>query len=98
MCKCKYCGSEFTKTHNRQMYCCNQCRIEARREQQASYNREYRRKYRKVMPESTIYGLGSGRLGKHTCYTKDYSWKQEYNKIQNEKIFLKIKPKKGVKT
>lgn len=92
MAKCKFCGKEFTKTHNRQMYCSKHCRVEARRDQQASYNREYRRKYRNVMPESTIYGLGSGRLSGHTCY----NWRKEYKKIQNEYVFLKIKPKKGV--
>lgn len=45
------------------------------------------------MPESTIYGLGSGRLGAHT--TQD--WRKEYVKVQNELIFLKIRTK-GVKT
>lgn len=91
--KCKWCGKPFTKTHNRQMYCSNYCRKNARREQQAEYSREYRRKYRAVMPESTIYGLGSGRLGAHTTH----NWRKEYVKVQNELAFLKIKSK-GVKT
>lgn len=43
------------------------------------------------MPESTIYGLGSGRLGAHTTH----NWRKEYVKVQNELAFLKIKSKGG---
>lgn len=89
--KCKWCGKPFTKTHNRQMYCSNYCRKNARREQQAEYSRTYRKKYKGMLPDATLYGLGSGRLGSHTCY----NWRKEYKKIQNEYVFLNIKPKRG---
>ena len=88
--KCKWCGKPFTKTHNRQMYCSNYCRKQARREQQAGYSRTYRKKYKGMLPDSTLYGLGSGRLGSHTCH----NWRKEDKKIQNEYIFLNIKPKR----
>ena len=87
--KCKWCGKPFTKTHNRQMYCSNYCRKNARREQQAEYSRTYRKKYKGMLPDSTLYGLGSGRFVGHNFY----NLRKEYKKIQNEYVFLNIKPK-----
>jgi predicted nucleic acid-binding Zn ribbon protein len=39
--KCSYCGKTFTKTHNRQTYCSDHCRTEARREKRRRYNYKY---------------------------------------------------------
>ena len=39
--KCKYCGKTFTKTHNRQTYCSDKCRTEARREQKRNWALTY---------------------------------------------------------
>lgn len=54
----------------------------------------YRKKYKGMLPDSTLYGLGSGRLGSHTCY----NWRKEYKKIQNEYVFLNIKQREKLKT
>lgn len=42
--KCSYCGKPFTKTHNRQTYCSDHCRTEARREKRRKYDYKYYRK------------------------------------------------------
>lgn len=41
--KCKYCGKEFKKMHNREMYCSDKCRYNALREQKATYQRNRRK-------------------------------------------------------
>ena len=44
--KCAYCGNEFEKKHNRQTYCSDHCRTEARREKRRKYDYKYYRKNR----------------------------------------------------
>lgn len=39
---CKYCGQPFIKTHNRIMYCSNECRGYALKEQKAIYQQKRR--------------------------------------------------------
>ena len=39
--KCQYCGKEYTKQHNRQVYCSPECRNEARRHKRRKYNYKY---------------------------------------------------------
>lgn len=39
---CKYCGQLFIKTHNRIMYCSNECRCYALKEQKAIYQQKRR--------------------------------------------------------
>lgn len=58
--KCKYCGKEFKKTHNRQVYCCKDCRRYARMEYKAEWIRKYRRSYK-----FKSKWIGTGHLGNH---------------------------------
>lgn len=62
---CKWCGSEFLKEHNRQVYCSEYCSKEARKEKNNEYFRKYYHKYKNVMDEEERCGLGSGFLGMH---------------------------------
>ncbi|WP_283390483.1 hypothetical protein [Methanobrevibacter woesei] len=78
--KCKWCGKEFIKTHNRQMYCCSECSRYAHMEQKVIYARKYRKLY------AHKDCLGSGGLGSHP----DDDFKREYMSIQREKHRLKI--------
>ena len=39
---CKWCGKQFNKTHNHQVYCCPTCKKFARLEQKARYQRKRR--------------------------------------------------------
>ena len=41
--KCKWCGKPFTKQHNRQEYCSDECFQYARQEQKAIYQRKRRK-------------------------------------------------------
>ena len=45
--KCAYCGKQFTKHHNRQIYCSQHCRTEARKEKRRTYNLRYYNKHKK---------------------------------------------------
>lgn len=47
---CKYCGKPFLKKHNKEMYCCDECRKKAHQDQDA----EYRRKRRKLINNGEI--------------------------------------------
>ena len=52
--KCAYCGKEYTKTHNRQTYCSDKCRTEARREKRRRYDYKYYRKNRDIINQKRI--------------------------------------------
>ena len=39
--ECKYCGKEFEKTHNRQMYCSKECSTKAKKEQDLIHRRKW---------------------------------------------------------
>ena len=39
--KCALCGKIFTKQHNRQVYCSDECRTEARRLKRRKYDHQY---------------------------------------------------------
>lgn len=59
--KCKYCGREFSKKANKQLYCCDQCRKLALKEQKARYQRSRRKKIRDgilVSNETRYVGTG----------------------------------------
>ncbi len=45
--KCSYCGRTFTKKHNRQKYCSEECRQYARQEKRRQYNYQYYHKNKK---------------------------------------------------
>ena len=84
--KCKWCGEEFVKKHNRQVYCCNDCSKYARQEKNRGYFRKYYHKYKEVLPNKEKYGLGTGNLSMH----RNTNFNQEILVIQREMKKLKI--------
>ena len=83
--KCKYCGKPFTKTHNRQVYCSDSCRLNARREQKARYQAKRRLRIKQkilVVDEYKKYGLGSYGTSENGHRKNKFS--QEYIAIQKE--------------
>jgi len=85
--KCKWCGEEFEKKHNRQMYCNEYCSKEAERENTRKRRIKHYYRYKNIMHEEQKYGLGSGFLSIHR-YTDE---SKEFTAIQNEMKRLKIK-------
>lgn len=83
--KCKWCGKEFIKTHNRQVYCSSECRRYANLELTNRRVRRYRSKYNTVKSDQ-YWGLGSGNLSCHA--NTDFS--KEYRIIQRERNRLKV--------
>ena len=85
---CKYCGKPFTKRHNRQVYCSDSCRLNARREQKARYQRERRKRIRsgELVSNESKY-VGTGFLSQHR--QEDYD--QEMEAILKEMKRLKIR-------
>lgn len=82
--KCKYCGKGFNKTENKQLYCSDSCRIKARKEQKARYQRKRRKLIRDgvlVVKDTEKPPLGSGFLSKHPY--KDFI--REHNALLREK-------------
>lgn len=86
MATCKWCGREYTKVHNRQMYCSDYCRKYARQEQVRINRRKYYQRYKKVMGEKQRSGLGSGFLSAN----RNPDFQLEFECIQKELIRLKI--------
>lgn len=81
MVACKYCGKEFTKKHNRQVYCCKECSKKAKREQDNNSWHKWYHKNKHRLSEKTRWGLGSGTIGAK-AYTDDFE--KELNVIQTE--------------
>lgn len=82
---CKYCGKPFTKTHNRQVYCSDKCRLNARREQKARYQAKRRKKIKQkllIVDEYKKYNLGS--YGTSANGHRKSKFSQEYIAIQKE--------------
>lgn len=77
---CKYCGSQFIKTHGNQKYCSKTCSENKNRELNADAANKHYHHVKKLRGGDTVWGLGSGSLGPHAH--KD--WDVELEKIQNE--------------
>lgn len=60
--KCSYCGKTFTKQHNRQTYCSDHCRTEARREKRRRYDYKYYHKNKDIINQKRI---GTRTIGPH---------------------------------
>lgn len=83
--RCKYCGKPFTKNHNREMYCSDDCRLNARREQKAKYQAKRRLLIKQkvlIVDEYKKYGLGS--YGTSANGHRKNKFSQEYMAIQKE--------------
>ncbi|MDO5820928.1 MAG: hypothetical protein Q4Q32_03820 [Methanobrevibacter sp.] len=79
--KCKWCGKPFTKQHNRQEYCSDECFNYARLEQKAIYQR----KRRKLINNNELVSnesrhLGTGYLSQH----RHEDFEKEHASIQKE--------------
>ena len=85
---CKECHEEFTKKHNREVYCCDTCRSKARREQNRRNRRNYYHRWKNILKELPCRGtrLGTGSLGIAPAST----WYEEIKRIKKEKRRLRI--------
>ena len=66
--KCIYCGKGFNKTENKQLYCSDYCRTQARKEQKAAYQRKRRKLINQgvlIVQDTEKAPLGSSFLSKH---------------------------------
>ena len=66
--RCKYCGKLFKKQHNREMYCCDDCRKLAHQDQCRENMRKMRRLTRtgeRVSNGDSYLHAGTGWLGCH---------------------------------
>ena len=75
--KCKYCGKEFTKQHNRQIYCSDECRKHARQEKRRHYNTRYYYRNKKRILNTAI---GTRTISPHKHQNND----REAEIIKNE--------------
>lgn len=80
MAKCKWCGQEYTKHHNRQVYCSDSCRKEGTRELTRKRRSRYYYRYKKIIKEERAYNVGAGRLGQH----REINFTTELKKIESE--------------
>ena len=60
--KCKYCGTTFTKTHNRQVYCSDECRTNAKKEQDTKARLRWVNKNKKRLYQTQ---LGTRTISQH---------------------------------
>lgn len=89
--KCKWCGTEFIKQHNRQVYCSEYCKKEGRLEQKRINERKYYKQYIKEEGIQTYQkykkDLGTGSLSMHPNPNINI----ELQLVQKEMKRLKIK-------
>lgn len=89
---CKFCGKPFTKTHNREMYCSDYCRIEARKDQKAKYQRKRRRLVQQGV--LIVTDREKGNLFYNSNYLSQHRYKdfnREQKAIERELKRLKLK-------
>ncbi|MBZ9569988.1 hypothetical protein KQY27_00245 [Methanobrevibacter sp. TMH8] len=84
--KCKWCGKEFIKKHNREEYCSTEHRKYARQEQLRINSRKFYHKYKDLMDEEIKWGLGSVFLSAH----RNNNFVSESLAIKREKQKLNV--------
>ena len=90
---CKYCGIEFlvdkTRKFNATKYCSNECRKNAKREQDLEAQRKYQKRYKWLLKDADKRGqLGEVRLGstpEKDFYKEHQQIKRELRRIRNAK-------------
>ena len=85
--KCAYCGKEFTKTHNRQVYCSPECRKKGDKEKA---NRRWRKWYHKNKNRLYQKQLGTRTIGphRHECNEREAEIiTNEKDRLLNSKSF-----------
>lgn len=89
MARCKACGKEFTKSSNKQAYCCQDCKKEALRQQWRNASLKYYHAHKDEWGPNSVrrYGVGTGKLGPHANSNHD----AEHALIIREKKRLRIK-------
>ena len=93
--KCKYCGKLFVKKHNREVYCSEQCRDYAVKEQKARYQAKRRLKIKRkelVLDEYQTSGMGSYGTS-CTGHMKD-NFEDEYKAVRREMQRLGLRRKR----
>lgn len=76
--RCAYCGKPFKKHHNRQVYCSDECRTNARKEKRRIYDSNYYYRVRKQRNKTLI---GTRTIGPH----KHPRTEREQQIVTNEK-------------
>jgi predicted nucleic acid-binding Zn ribbon protein len=76
--KCQYCGKTYTKHHNRQMYCSDECRTNAKKEQDTKARLRWVNKNKDRLYQTQ---LGTRTIGPH----KHTDEQREQEIVQNEK-------------
>ena len=83
--KCKWCGETYTKTHNRQQYCSEHCRKEAKKEQDQKHRLRYFYKNREKIYATQ---LGTRTIGAHR--NPDDEREQEIIRNEIDRLGLRI--------
>ena len=83
--KCKWCGKPFTKQHNKECYCSDECRINALREQKALYQR----KRRKLINNGELISNENKKLG--SIYFPEFSNDFDEEKEVIEKLKRRLR-------
>jgi predicted nucleic acid-binding Zn ribbon protein len=76
---CHWCGKEYTKTHNRQVYCSEQCQKYGYLEKARIRKVNYRKKYKNFQSEKRL-GSYAASLGPHRVE----NFYQEYEIVHKE--------------
>lgn len=84
--KCQYCGREYIKTHNRQVYCGAKCAYYGGLEKTTERVRRYRYRKKTQFGYDSVKNLGSGNLGQH----RDADFVKEAVKVRKERNRCKI--------
>lgn len=76
--KCKYCGKEFIKKHNRQMYCSKECKCKSTQDNKA----KYQRKRRKLINKGELISNETQKLGTVYFPNEIGNWDKERQYIK----------------